>query len=77
MVNGYDDKTFKGDKTTSRYEFAFSVAKTMDKFEAADEGNKQLYIVYLSTRVKTPASTGGVNSGGVDSPPESPMFQLC
>ncbi len=26
--------------------------------------------------VKTPASIGGVSSGGVDSPPEPPMFQL-
>jgi hypothetical protein len=42
IVDGYGDKTFKGDKTMSRYEFAFIVAKTMDKFDAADEANKQL-----------------------------------
>ncbi|TWH51769.1 S-layer homology domain-containing protein [Sporomusa sp. KB1] len=42
IVDGYSDKTFKGDRTMSRYEFAFIVAKAMDKFEAADESNKQL-----------------------------------
>jgi len=42
IVDGYSDKTFKGDRTMSRYEFAFIVAKAMDKFEAADEDNKQL-----------------------------------
>lgn len=42
LVDGYTDKTFKGDKALSRYEFAFVVAKAMDKFEKADEANKQL-----------------------------------
>ncbi len=42
FVDGYSDKSFKGDKTMSRYEFAFIVAKAMDKFETADESNKQL-----------------------------------
>lgn len=42
IVDGYGDKSFKGDKTMSRYEFAFIVAKAMDKFDAADETNKQL-----------------------------------
>lgn len=32
---------------------------------------------YLIQRVKTPASRGGVSSGGVDSLPESPIFQLA
>ncbi|CQR70291.1 Outer membrane protein alpha precursor [Sporomusa ovata DSM 2662] len=42
IVDGYSDKTFKGDRTMSRYEFAFIVAKAMDKFETADEANKEL-----------------------------------
>ncbi len=42
LVDGYGDKSFKGDRTLSRYEFAFVVAKAMDKFEKADEDNKQL-----------------------------------
>lgn len=42
LVDGYSDKTFKGDKTMSRYEFAFIVAKAMDKFETADESNKKI-----------------------------------
>ncbi len=42
IVDGYTDKTFKGDKAMSRYEVAFVVAKAMDKYEKADEANKQL-----------------------------------
>jgi hypothetical protein len=42
LVDGYSDKTFKGDKSISRYEMAFIVAKAMDKFEKADEANKQI-----------------------------------
>lgn len=42
IVDGYTDKTFKGDKAMSRYEVAFVVAKAMDKYEKADEDNKQL-----------------------------------
>ncbi|SDF18381.1 S-layer homology domain-containing protein [Sporomusa acidovorans] len=42
LVDGYTDKTFKGDRTMTRYEFAFIVAKAMDKFESADEANKML-----------------------------------
>lgn len=42
IVDGYSDKSFQGNKTMSRYEFAFIIAKAMDKFEAADEANKQL-----------------------------------
>lgn len=41
IVDGYDDKTFQGNKTLSRYEFAFIVAKALDKFDAADEDSKQ------------------------------------
>ena len=42
IVDGYTDKTFKGDKAMSRYEVAFVVAKAMDKYEKADEDYKQL-----------------------------------
>lgn len=42
LVDGYTDKTFKGDRTMSRYEFSFIVAKALDKFETADESNKEL-----------------------------------
>jgi hypothetical protein len=42
FVDGYGDRTFRGDKTMSRYEFAILVAKAMDKFDSADEANKQL-----------------------------------
>ncbi|QDR81179.1 S-layer homology domain-containing protein [Sporomusa termitida] len=42
IVDGYDDNSFRGDKTMSRYEFAIIVAKAMDKFDAADDANKQL-----------------------------------
>ncbi|QDR79124.1 S-layer homology domain-containing protein [Sporomusa termitida] len=42
LVDGYGDQSFKGDRTLSRYEFAFVVAKAMDKFEKADEDNQQL-----------------------------------
>lgn len=42
IVSGYSDGTFKGDKAMSRYEVAFVVAKAMDKYEKADEANKQL-----------------------------------
>lgn len=42
FIDGYGDKTFRGDKTMSRYEFAILVAKAMDKFDSADEANKQL-----------------------------------
>lgn len=41
IVDGYGDKTFRGDQTMSRYEFAIIVAKAMDKFDTADESNKQ------------------------------------
>ena len=42
IVDGYGDKTFQGNKTMTRYEFAFIVAKAMDKFDSADEANKEL-----------------------------------
>ncbi|WP_425058761.1 hypothetical protein SCACP_34160 [Sporomusa carbonis] len=42
LIDGYSDKSFQGDKTISRYEFAFIVAKALDRFDNADDANKQL-----------------------------------
>lgn len=42
LVDGYGDKSFKGDRTLSRYEFAIIVTKAMDKFDKADDANRQL-----------------------------------
>jgi hypothetical protein len=42
IVDGYGDKTFRGDRTMSRYEFAIVIAKALDKFDSADEADKQL-----------------------------------
>jgi hypothetical protein len=40
LIEGYGDGTFKGDKTLTRYEFAFLVAKAMDRYDGADAANK-------------------------------------
>ncbi len=42
FIDGYGDRTFRGDRTMSRYEFAILVAKAMDKFDSADAANKEL-----------------------------------
>ena len=42
IIDGYNDRSFRGDKILTRYEFAIIVAKAMDKFEAADDTNKKL-----------------------------------
>lgn len=42
IVDGYGDNTFQGDKTLTRYEFAIIVAKAMDNFDRANEGDKEL-----------------------------------
>lgn len=42
IVDGYGDNSFKGDKTISRYEFAFITAKAMEKFDTAGESNQEL-----------------------------------
>lgn len=42
LIQGYDDGTFRGDKSMNRYEIAILVAKAMDRYEKADEANMQL-----------------------------------
>lgn len=42
IVDGYNDGTFRGDKTMTRYEMAQIVAKAMAKSEKADAENKAL-----------------------------------
>ncbi len=42
LIDGYDDDTFRGDKTMSRYEFAIMVDKAMQRYEIADDNNKKL-----------------------------------
>jgi len=42
IIDGYSDGTFKGDKSLSRYEFSLLVVKALDKYDKADEANKQL-----------------------------------
>lgn len=42
IIDGYNDRTFRGDRVMTRYEFAIIVAKAMEQFESADENNKKL-----------------------------------
>ncbi|SDD99780.1 S-layer homology domain-containing protein [Sporomusa acidovorans] len=42
IVDGYSDRYYKGDKTITRYEMAIIVAKAMDKYDTANDTNKQL-----------------------------------
>lgn len=42
LVDGYGDATFRGDRPMSRYELAIIVAKSMDRYDRADETNQQL-----------------------------------
>lgn len=42
IVDGYDDGTFRGDKTMTRYEMAQIVAKALAKEDKADAANKAL-----------------------------------
>lgn len=42
LVDGYTDNSFQGARTLSRYELAIIVAKAMDKFDKADDANKEL-----------------------------------
>ncbi|MBP2664628.1 MAG: hypothetical protein H6Q71_2576 [Firmicutes bacterium] len=51
---------------------ALKPALTQDSMPLSLLNSGKLF--YLNRCVKTPASTGGVSSGGVDSPPEPPMF---
>lgn len=42
IVEGYNDNSFRGDKTMSRYEMAIVVAKAMAKAEKADAGQQAM-----------------------------------
>jgi hypothetical protein len=48
VIQGYDDQTFRGEKSISRYEMAVMVAKAMSNLEKANEADKAL-IEKLST----------------------------
>ncbi|WP_094606565.1 hypothetical protein SPSIL_056790 [Sporomusa silvacetica DSM 10669] len=41
IVTGYDASYYKGDKTITRYEMAVIVAKAIDKYDTANDTNKQ------------------------------------
>lgn len=42
LIDGYNDGTFRGDKTMSRYEFAIMINKAVERYETADNANKKL-----------------------------------
>jgi len=42
IVTGYDASYYKGDKTITRYEMAVIVAKAIDKYDTANDVNKQV-----------------------------------
>ena len=62
IVDGYDDGTFKGDKTVTRYEMAQIVAKAMTKTLNADQKNM---VDKLSREFATELNTMGVKVDGI------------
>ncbi|HWR42314.1 S-layer homology domain-containing protein [Sporomusa sp.] len=66
LIDGYNDKAFKGDRTLSRYEFAIVVAKAIDKLEKADETNQKL-IDKLSIEFATELNRLGARVAKVES----------
>lgn len=42
LIEGYGDGTFRGDRPMNRYEFAVLTVKAIDRFDRADETQKQL-----------------------------------
>jgi len=62
IVDGYDDGTFKGDKTMTRYEMAQVVAKAMNKDLTADQ---QATVDKLSKEFATELNTLGVKVDGL------------
>ena len=42
LIEGYSDNTFHGDRTISRYEFAFITARALDNYQKADAENRRL-----------------------------------
>lgn len=65
IVDGYDDGTFRGDKTMTRYEMAQVVAKAMAKSDKADAANKAL-IEKLSAEYSTELNNLGVRVGALE-----------
>jgi hypothetical protein len=66
LIDGYNDKSFQGDRTLSRYEFAIVVAKAIDKLEKADENNQKL-IDKLSIEFATELNRLGARVAKVES----------
>lgn len=65
IVDGYDDGTFRGDKTMTRYEMAQVVAKAMAKSDKADAANKAL-IEKLSAEYSAELNNLGVRMTNVE-----------
>jgi hypothetical protein len=42
IVDGYDDRTFRGDKTITRYEMAVFVARAISRSDRADKKNQEI-----------------------------------
>ena len=42
LIEGYGDGTFRGDRSMNRYEFAVLTVRLLDRFDRADEEQKQL-----------------------------------
>ncbi|HEY3426693.1 MAG TPA: S-layer homology domain-containing protein, partial [Negativicutes bacterium] len=42
VIEGYDDNTFRGEKSISRYEFAIMTVKAIEQFDRANDEEKQL-----------------------------------
>ncbi len=59
IIEGYDDGTFKGEKTLTRYEFAIAVSKAIDKYSKANTQQRTL-IDKLSAEFSTELNTIGV-----------------
>lgn len=41
LVEGYDDKTYRGDKAITRYEFAIVTTKALENYDKANTANKE------------------------------------
>lgn len=65
LVDGFEDGTFRGDKTISRYEFAIITAKALDRYDRADAANKAL-IDKLSAEFASELNTLGVRVAKVE-----------
>lgn len=66
LIEGNGDGTFRGDRAMSRYEMAILVAKTLDKYEQADEAQKA-QIDQLSAEFATELNKLGARVAKVES----------